>query len=108
MDEDIRLTLQQLENDAPDPDDEDEWIERRIRAAKALGESRSTAAFEPLVRTLMRSLKKDDELSLGWYVIEALGELGDARGINVIQPLEHHRDIDVRKAVKKALGLLNK
>ena len=56
----------------------------------------------------MRSLKKDDELSLGWYVIEALGELGDARGINVIQPLEHHRDIDVRKAVKKALGLLNK
>jgi HEAT repeat protein len=73
-----------------------------VDAAKALGQSSASNAFEPLV----------DLLSVGGppprieAAVEALGALADARAIDVLETYAGHHSPDVRRRAVKALAAI--
>jgi len=96
------IQAMQYRDDRVYEDDED--CEARVKAATALGCIADPGSVEPLIETLKYSLEKD--ITLSWYVIGALGMLGDRRAIPILESISDHADIDVRKSVKGALNKL--
>jgi HEAT repeat protein len=67
---------------------------------------RALQAVEPLLRIVEELLGNQalDKLTLGWYVIDALGLIGDPRAVAPLTRGLAHWDIDFRKAARTALG----
>ena len=81
--------------------DDDEDREARMSAATALGKIADPKSLMPLIETLQGTLVNDDNVS--WYIMEALGRLGDKRAIPVLENALEHWDPDVRQEATKAL-----
>ena len=78
---------------------------RGLRAALALGQLGNRGSVGPLLEVLSESLAND--LTLSWYVIEALGVLGDRLVLAHLEPLQNHEDVDVRKSAAIAISKIN-
>jgi HEAT repeat protein len=75
-----------------------------IRAAWILGERREPVAVEPLCRLVRESR----DAFIVESVVEALGKIGDAHALTVIESATRHPSPRVRNAAKKALAQLRR
>jgi len=85
---------------APENEEGDD-TDARVEAALALGAIGASSAFEPLTAMLAEALETDWTLS--WYIIDALGMLGDTRAIPLLVDALEHSDFDVQKSAMYAL-----
>jgi HEAT repeat protein len=85
---------------APENEEGDD-TDARAEAALALGAIGDSSAFEPLTTMLAEALETDWTLS--WYIIDALGMLGDTRAVPLLINAVEHSDIDVQKSALHAL-----
>jgi HEAT repeat protein len=91
-----------LRNEQLAPEDEEgDDTDARAEAALALGAIGDSSAFEPLTTKLAEALETDWTLS--WYIIDALGMLGDTRAVPLLIDAVEHSDIDVQKSALHAL-----
>jgi HEAT repeat protein len=93
------ITAMRYRDEGTYEDDEDN--EARMSAATALGKIADPNSYAPLIETFQDALEKD--VSLAWYIIDALGMLGDKRAIPILEEAVAHADIDVRKTAASAL-----
>jgi HEAT repeat protein len=101
----VETLLQVLaqEEEGLDEDSAEQAIEARVHAALMLGHIRDPHAVEPLLQILATA-----ELSVKWYVIDALGMIADSRAIEPLIEALGHQDIDMRKAAWRALAAVGK
>ena len=85
---------------APENEEGDD-TDARVEAALALGVIGASSAFEPLTAMLAEALETDWTLS--WYIIDALGMLGDTRAVPLLVDTMEHSDFDVQKSAMYAL-----
>lgn len=70
-----------------------------VRAAWILGERRERAAVEPLGRLIRES----PDAFLVESAVEALGKIGDPRGVSALHAATRHPSLRVRLAAQRAL-----
>jgi HEAT repeat protein len=85
---------------APENEEGDD-TDARAEAALAIGAIGDASAFEPLTAMLAEALETDWTLS--WYIIDALGMLGDTRAVPLLVDALEHPDFDVQKSAMHAL-----
>jgi HEAT repeat protein len=85
---------------APENEEGDD-TDARAGAALAIGAIGDASAFEPLTAMLAEALETDWTLS--WYIIDALGMLGDTRAVPLLVDALEHPDFDVQKSAMHAL-----
>lgn len=91
-----------LQNEQLAPENEEgDDTDARAEAALALGAIGDSSAFEPLTTKLADALETDWTLS--WYIIDALGMLGNTRAVPLLIGAVEHSDIDVQKSALHAL-----
>jgi HEAT repeat protein len=90
----------------PDGDDNGGLVGAGIQAALALGKMRHLPAVEPFLRIVEEALfdPASENLTLSWYVIDALGLIADPRAVDLLVRALDYWEIDVRKAARTALG----
>ncbi|HKX27430.1 MAG TPA: HEAT repeat domain-containing protein [Blastocatellia bacterium] len=75
--------------------------EVRVAAALALGTIGGPGVFELLTTRLAEALETD--LTLSWYIIDALGMSGDTRAVPLLVEVLKHSDFDAQKSARHAL-----
>ena len=81
--------------------DEGDDTEARVAAALALGAIGGASVFEPLTTRFTEALETD--VTLSWYIIDALEMLGDTSAVPLLIDALKHTDFDVRKSARYAL-----
>ena len=92
----------QWRDDGVYEDDEDH--EARISAATALGKLRNAAACQALMSELEKRTSSDSTLAS--YIVEALGGMGNAAGIPLIERAIASGDFELQKIGSRALARL--
>ena len=87
-----------------DPSEDDEDHEARISAATALGKLRNAAACQALMAELEKRTSSDSTLAS--YIVGALGEMGNAEGIPLIESAIASGDFELQKIGSWALARL--
>ena len=88
--------------------DRDDLAEAQTLAVLALGRMRRPEAVGPFLRIVEEVLADhaSDKLMLSWYVIEALGAIGDPRAVGPLTRALAHADVEVTKSAQAALARL--
>ena len=93
--------LQAARNTGSGWTEDGENTEAQVQAVVALEKLGDRRAVPILLKLLERAVV--DNHCLAWYVIDALGALGDGSLASLLTPLLNHGDIDVRKSAAAAL-----
>jgi len=81
----------------------------RIAAAEALGQLRNRMAVQPLIDLLQdRNTRQDRRAGLRYHVIQALGKIGDARAVEVLQQYKSGVLPDEIQIIDQAINSIEK
>lgn len=93
--------LQAAQNIGSGRTEDGENTEAQVQAVVALEKLGDRRALPMLVELLKRAVV--DNHCVAWYVIDAVGTMGDQSLTSLLTPLLKHEDIDVRRSAAKAL-----